>query len=97
VHPSAEHVYLYFLHRALFRATSSFSVANDRFIFVLLSPSVTFTTSLLVAAADVARVEVVARRRFEVVADVFFFFASFAAAAAAAAAAASAFLSWLSL
>jgi hypothetical protein len=50
---------------------------------------------LLVAAADVARVEVVARRRVEAVAlvDVFFFFASFAEAAAAA----SAFLSWLSL
>jgi hypothetical protein len=85
VHPSAEHVYLYFFRGALSRARSSSFVANARFFVDLVL--FLCTTSLLVTAADVARVEVAARRRrvgVEAVVDVFFFFAFFAAAAAAA-------------
>ena len=82
VHPSAEQVFLYLFRGALFRAISSSSVGNGvRFFFASLFPFTTFTVAFLVAAADVARVEDVARRR-----DVFFFFASFSATAAAAAA-----------
>src|SRR6056300_845379 len=74
VHPSAEHIFLYCFRATFLGACSSSSLVNARFLFGLLSPFVIliFTTSLLVTAADVARVEVPRRGRVEAVVDDFF-------------------------
>jgi hypothetical protein len=86
VHPSAEHVYLYFFRLTFFN--------DSRFLFESLFCTI-FTVGLLRTAAGVARVEDARRRVEETSADasLFFFLTSFTAAAVAAAAAASTFLS----
>jgi hypothetical protein len=95
VHPSAEHVFLYFLlcslHLDLFRATSCSSFDSSRFLLETIILCLSIVDDLLRTAVEVARVE--DGRVEETSADASLFLTSFTAAAVAAAAAASAFLS----